>query len=406
MIKVRKRTAVFGAGSLAVVGMVTSGVLLGGLSGGSAFAGLSPEKEKQIIEDCDSPDRIQDPDGVSQGVPGTFPGTVDNPGCDIEPVEDLGQVWGPADKAWADGKDKPVPACETTTTANKSEGHTTGTNFNVGFSVGVDKELPGKVKPKLDARFGWTFVDTTTTTYGESFEVKPYHMGWWEVRSALRKVKVDIDAKYQSGDKNEYKLEDIEMTVPDPDTQDAWVGRSRKMTDKDLKDFCGKDAPSDDPTGEPSPTASPVKKNAPHGRTIATETRSIVNVLSNRAADVDENRGEVHAMPASGGTGQQWNLKKQDDGSVVIEPAVKPGWALGYNTDPAQLDQGVQPYAFVSEDGKGAIQHWRINGAGGDAYTIENDRHNCLTDPGNDGGTIGVSGCVGGDQQRWRLTGS
>lgn len=405
MIRMSRRAAAFGAGSVAVVGAVTAGTVLFGLSGGSASADLSPQMKEQIIKDCDDPQMVPDENALPDGNPIHPPHLVPNVICKTEPVEDLGHEWGPADKAWADGKDKPVPACETKARAGKSEGHTTGTNFQVGFQVGVDKEIPHKIKPQIQARFSWTFVNTRTSTYSQSFEIEPYHVGWYEVRPSLRRVKVNITANYQYRGKPEYKLENVELTTPDPDTQDAWVGRTAPMTDEELQDFCGLD---EVPTSEPTPTTSPSGSptDEPTEEPPAQEAKALVNVSTGAAADVDEGRSEVHAMPANQADGQKWNIKRQDDGRALIEPVIKPGYALGKNTDPTKFDQGIQPFAVITPDGEGAGQRWRLIGAGGDTYTVVDENGNCLTDPGNQGGTVGVFGCVGGDLQRWRLTGS
>jgi hypothetical protein len=399
MIKVRSRPAAIGAGSL--VAAVAAGVSLAGLPGGTATADPSPQLKERILKDCDNPEPIPAPDAIPQGPnPGIRP-MVFHVYCEVEPVEDLGLTWGEASRKWADGKSKPVPACEAESTATKSEGHTTGTNFHIGFQVQVDKELPGKIKPGIQARFGWTMVNTRTSTYGQSFTIKPYHMGWFEVRPALRKVKVNVEARYQYQGKPVHRLENVEMTTPDPETQDAWVGRTEKMTPQELKDFCGLDSlPSDDPSDPPSdPPAEP----GDPGDEGTADTKSLVNVRTGWAADVDGGRSEVHALPANQADGQKWNLKKQDDGRVVIEPVIKPGHALGKNTENGRMDQGVQPFALIAPDGEGAGQRWRLVGAGGDAYTIVDENGHCLTDPGNQGGTVGVFGCVGGDLQRWRL---
>ncbi|MEW2354989.1 hypothetical protein [Spirillospora sp. NPDC029432] len=404
MIKVRSRPAAIAAGSLAVAA-VAAGVSLAGLPGGSAVADdVSPELKKRILEDCNNPTPIPDPDAMPQP-PHMIRPQVFHVYCEFEPVEDLGLTWGEASKKWADGKNKEVPACEAEATASKSEAHTTGTNFHIGFQVQVDKEVANKIKPGIQARFGWTFVNTRTSTYGQSFTIKPFHMGWYEVRPALRKVKMNVEARYMYPGKPVHHLEGVELTSPDPETQDAWAGRTRPMTPEELKTFCNLDelpgdTPSDDPSDNPSdPPSDPPADEAPQ------DSKALVNVSTGRAADVDGGRAEVRAMPANQADGQKWNVRKQDDGRVHIEPVIKPGHALGKNDDPNRMDQGIGPFALISPDGKGAGQRWRLVGAGGDTYTIVDENGHCLTDPGNQGGTVGVFGCVGGDLQRWRLTG-
>lgn len=402
MIKVTRRLAAAGAGALAVVALGAGTTLLTALPGGPAFAAEgvpADDDQAQVVRDCDKPHQVQDGYIATPWSGGANPQYVQNVVCETEITDDLGHVWGPHDKVWADGKQKEVPACRGKASVTKSQAHTTGTNFTVGVQIGVDKELPEKIKPQIQARLAWTKVDVNTTTYGQSFEVPEFSVGWYDVRSSLHKFKANIHAKYYND--KEFDLKDVELNVPDPTIDDAWVGQSRPMSDEEKADLCAGEepapAPTDEPTGEPTePPAEPPAGSPTEG------AKSLVNVANGNVADV-AGHPELHAAANGGGDGQTFNIKPQDDGRVILEPATNPGWALGRNTDATKLDQGIQPFAIVSPDGEGADQRWTIVGAGGDAYNIKDENGECLTAPGDQDGTIGVFGCTGGDLQRWRL---
>ncbi|TMR05712.1 hypothetical protein ETD83_05590 [Actinomadura soli] len=136
---------------------------------------------------------------------------------------------------------------------------------------------------------------------------------WGEVNrkwaGGRNKVMVNIAARFTypkkaSLSESGYRLENVEVSTPDPETQDVWVGRTSAMGPQELKGFCG--------LGEPR---------------------------------------------------QKWNVKKRDDGRALIEPMTKPGHALSTNIDPTEFDRGVPPLVLVRRDAGGADQRWRLSGS-------------------------------------------